>query len=389
MINVFDMSDEEFAKLGTATLEDQAAPPATEEPVKEEPVEEPLTEEPVDEEPPADDEEPEDDAGEPIDEDDEGEEGEEPPVDPVPAQTAQKPFGEEPTEDPPKDKGVEDPAGETVNFEEAYKQIMAPFKANGKMIQAESVEEVIRLMQMGANYTKKMMELQPRRKLLVMLEQNNLLDAEKLSFLIDLDKKDPQAIQKFLKDAKIDPLDIDTDAEPSYQEGRHVVSDQEALVLEHVRELQSLPSGEELLASIRSETWDQGSRRMVFNSPGILHDLHAHYQQGAYQLVADEVERLRTLGHIGFDTPFLLAYKQVGEAMEARGAFGGNAQTQAPATQTRTPVATRTKRPSSPPADNQRVRAAAPPRSTTKTAQSEINLLAMSDEEFLKLRNKV
>ena len=63
---------------------------------------------------------------------------------------------------------------------EAYNKIMAPFKANGKMIELRSPEEAVSLMQMGANYTRKMQELQPHRKTLLMLQDNNLLDAEKL-----------------------------------------------------------------------------------------------------------------------------------------------------------------------------------------------------------------
>lgn len=374
MTNVFDMSDEEFAKLGTTALEDQVPPPPVEEP-EEEPIEEELPgEEP--------EEEPQDDAEEPIEEEDGDEAAEEPVADPVPSQSAQKPFGEKPGEEPTEGEGVSDSEEQPIDYEAAYKQIMAPFKANGKMIQAQNIEEVISLMQMGANYTKKMQALQPHRAMLVMLEQNEL-DAEKLSFLIDLDKKNPQAIQKFLKDADIDPLDIDTDAEPSYQGGQHVVSDQEALVLEHVRELQTLPDGNELLQSIRGDAWDEVSRRMIFNNPGILYDLHFHYQHGAYQRVAEEVERLRAMGQIGPEIPFFTAYQHVGNTMDAQGAFADLASTSAPK-QTRTPVATRTRKPASQQADNQRVRAAAPPRSTVKTAQSEINPLAMSDEEFLK-----
>lgn len=43
-----------------------------------------------------------------------------------------------------------------VDYKAGYEQIMALTKANGKTMQVKSVEEAIQLMQMGANYTRKM-----------------------------------------------------------------------------------------------------------------------------------------------------------------------------------------------------------------------------------------
>ena len=70
-----------------------------------------------------------------------------------------------------------------------YTELMAPFKANGKIVEVRAVSEARRLMQMGANYTRKMQEIAPHRKKLMMLE-NHKIDEEKLSFLIDLANND-------------------------------------------------------------------------------------------------------------------------------------------------------------------------------------------------------
>ena len=51
-------------------------------------------------------------------------------------------------------------------------------------------------MQMGAGYGRKLQDMQPHLKTLRMLEKNNLLDEGKLSYLIDLDQKNPDAIKK-------------------------------------------------------------------------------------------------------------------------------------------------------------------------------------------------
>ena len=82
-----------------------------------------------------------------------------------------------------------------------FDKVTAPFKANGRQMQIEDADDVIRLMQMGANYNKKMAGLKPALKMVKMLERNKLLDEDRLNFLIDLDKKDPTAIAKFLKDS--------------------------------------------------------------------------------------------------------------------------------------------------------------------------------------------
>ena len=69
----------------------------------------------------------------------------------------------------------------SVDYEAFYKKVMAPFKANGKMITLRSPEEAIQLMQQGANFTKKMQAIAPHRKLLIMLENNGLLDESKIN----------------------------------------------------------------------------------------------------------------------------------------------------------------------------------------------------------------
>ena len=111
-------------------------------------------------------------------------------------------------------KAVEKSAEKAVDYKAAYEKIMTPFKANGKLISLESPDEAVRLMQMGANYTKKLQALQPQLRMLRMLENNGLLDEQKLSYLIDLDKKNPSAITKLVKESGIDPIDIDIEKDP-------------------------------------------------------------------------------------------------------------------------------------------------------------------------------
>jgi len=116
---------------------------------------------------------------------------------------------------------------DAVDYKALYEKIMAPFKANGKMIKVDTPEEAITLMQHGANYTKKMHALKPNLKMMRALENNGLLEEEKINNLIDLANKNPDAILKLVQDAKLDPMEMDTSVETTYRPKNHSVSDQE------------------------------------------------------------------------------------------------------------------------------------------------------------------
>ena len=271
------------------------------------------------------------------------------------------------------------PAGE-VDYKAGYEQIMAPFKANGKTMQVKSVEEAIQLMQMGANYTRKMQELQPHRKTLLMLENNGLLDEGKLSFLIDLDKKNPEAIKKLLQDANINPLDVDMDNESTYQEGNHKVSDEEAQFRLVLDELNSNPVGRETLQTINS-TWDQASKEVLWKQPEVMNTINAQRENGVYARITAEIDRRRTLGVIQVGVPFLEAYRVVGDELHKAGAFNDLFKPKAPAA----PVATRAAMPKPTGLDPKAEAAAVHRGSPSKTTSPLEAMQKASDDEFLKM----
>ena len=272
------------------------------------------------------------------------------------------------------------PAGE-VDYKAGYEQIMAPFKANGKTMQVKSVEEAIQLMQMGANYTRKMQELQPHRKTLLMLENNGLLDEGKLSFLIDLDKKNPEAIKKLLQDANINPLDVDMDKESTYQEGNHKVSDEEAQFRLVLDELNSNPVGRETLQTINS-TWDQASKEVLWKQPEVMNTINAQRENGVYARITTEIDRRRTLGVIQVGVPFLEAYRVVGDELHKAGAFNDLFKPKASAV---APVATRAAMPKPTGLDPKAEAAAVHRGSPSKTTSQFEAMQKASDDEFLKM----
>lgn len=388
-MNVFEMSDEEIMSLtgppelpeekeDEAKVEEPAAENAPQQEQEDEPTEEETEGEDGPQEPneDSDDQEPQE----------EGDSDPEPQESPFEGSVSEEAAAEKSDEKEPAES--EEPQAETVDYEAFFRQVTAPFKANGEQIQVQSAEDIIRLMQQGANYTKKMQEISRHRKHLLMLQNNGLLDEQKLSFLIDLDKKNPEAIKKLLKDAGIDPIDLDVSEEPKYEAGRHVVSDQEAEFVATIEEVMAFSGGRETVQSARQ--WDPASQRLLAANPQVLYAIHEQRQNGDYAKIAAEINRRQILGILPATTPFLVAYEHVGNELLAQGTLSTvPAQPASPAQSgLRTPVARKVQKSAKPQVDTRRAKAAASPRTASKGTKREVNPLELSDEEFEKQFNQ-
>ncbi len=280
-------------------------------------------------------------------------------------------------------------AAPALDYKALYEGLMAPLAANGKTIDLRSAEEVRQLMQMGANYTKKMQGIAPHRKVLAMLESNGMLDEGQLSYAIDLIKKDPAAIHKLIKDAGINPLEMDIEQAPRYVEGAHRVSDSQANFQAALTDMKSTESGLGTLREIDTN-WDNASKEFLLQEPQALTLIQQQRENGIYDRIASEVQRQKTLGTMAAEVPFLQAYKTVGDQMmKAQGMIVPAVAT--PATPAAAvplvPVATRVDAPRSPVANSAAAAAASPTRATPAAAKAAFNPLTMSDEDFMKLPN--
>ena len=314
-----------------------------------------------------------------------------------------EPAGEEVTpegEDEPakvEDAGKDSPASEEKAEEEAepapkeetdykaeYQKILAPFSANGKQMQVESAEEAITLMQMGANYNKKMAALKPNLKLLKLLENNGLLSEEKLSFLIDLDKKNPDAITKLVKDSGLDPLEMDV-SKSDYKPNTYTVHDREVELDSVLSDIQDTPTYSKTI-SIVGNKWDGESKKIIVENPQLIKVINDHMANGVFDLISNEVDRQRALNRLN-GVSDIEAYRLVGDEMHNRGALRPASQPaqKAPGT-VREPV------PAKPTAQNQDTRSKKLAASTPKAAapvknDPDFNPLALSDEDFAKIGN--
>jgi hypothetical protein len=275
----------------------------------------------------------------------------------------------------------------TVDYKAEYDRMMAPFKANGKDIAVANVDDAISLMQMGANYNKKMAALKPNLALLKMLENNGLLSEEKIGYLIDLTKKDPGAINKLVKDSGLDPMDLDAEKAAAYKPAAHKVDARELELDAVLDELQTTPSYARTI-EIVSKEWDGPSKQVIADSPQLLKVINQHVQAGIYDRISTEVERERMFGRLqGLSD--LEAYRQVGDAIQARGGFnhlepakaGAQGKPNDPAVVVVTPDTSKEEAAK----DKKRAAGLTKPVATA-SAPKDFNPLSMSDEEFAKVK---
>ena len=244
-------------------------------------------------------------------------------------------------------------------------------------------------MQMGANYNKKMAGLKPNLKLMKLLENNGLLSEERISYLIDLEKKNPAAINKLVKDSGLDPMDLDAENASNYTPNTYTVDDREMELDTVLDSIQDSPSYNRTL-DIVSSKWDGASKQVIAGSPQLLKVINDHVSSGIYDTIVKEVERERVFGRLN-GLSDIDAYRQVGDAIQARGGFNALVQgsSPTPAKPLTAPGANVTK-PSQ--AEQDKLKEKRRAASSTKPAGSgnvvkEFNPLSMSDEEFSKSVN--
>lgn len=274
-----------------------------------------------------------------------------------------------------------------VDYKAAYEQLMAPFKANNREMKVDSVEEALTLMKMGANYNKKMAALKPNLKLLKMLENHDLLDEGKLSYLIDLDKKHPAAVQKLMKDSGIDPLEVDLDKTTDYRPNTYTVNDNE-MELDNVLEEIKHSKAYATTTDVISNKWDMPSKQVLLSNPSIIKIINDHVETGIYAQITAVVEKERMLGRLtGLSD--IEAYKQVGDFLQAQNAFQPKQQVAAPAMKP-SPIATPkpVKGPTEEELRNRKKAAGSTKASPSKQVSMDFNPLALSDEEFEKISSK-
>jgi len=282
------------------------------------------------------------------------------------------------TEDTNTAKQKKDISQAEIDYEAAYKRIMAPFKASKRMMQVDNIDDAISLMQKGADYHNKMKTLSPNLKIVSTLEKEGLLDQNKLNNLIDLSKKDPKAIAQLIKDSGIDPLDIDTDEEVTYKPNNYSVSDKEFKINQAIDDIRDTPSFDKTI-NILAKEWDNESKNLISDNPEIISIINDHVFNGVFDKVQSVVDTERALGRL--QVPDVVAYRQVAEHLQSQGALSNQQESVRPP-----PASVPKAKAQDPAVVKQKRKAAAGTRKTAgKTEAASANYLGMTDEEFMKL----
>jgi len=281
---------------------------------------------------------------------------------------------------------------------EHYREIMKPFKANGKEVQVRSKEEAIRLMQMGAGHVKYQQQVRPMLAQAQTLK-NNGIDADTLNYLIELNNGNKDAIKKLVRDAGLDPYEIETDdeskaADKAFRPKDYSASEEQVTLDDLVTSIRSTEAGSELLEDVRTN-WDQGSRQMLLEDPGILSVISGQKQSGVYDQITAEINRRQTLGDLT-NVSFLKAYHQIGTEMENNGAFTqttsnagcGSTENKTEAEPKRSEVVAKQAAKPKAPNTNDGAAAVAPVKKATPAKPFQGNVLDMSDEEFAKMEKQ-
>lgn len=269
----------------------------------------------------------------------------------------------------------------TVDYKAFYDFLTKPFKANGKEIQVSNPQDMITLMQQGANYSKRMAGLKPSLGYLKLLETHDLLNEEKLGFLIDLNNKKPEAIAKLVKDSNIDLYSFNTDAANGYEPKAQVepYSDFNATVSELSAEQNDTFS--KVMKMVTDS--DAQSQQVIYNNPQVLRVMNEQAANGLFEKITNAIDYERMMGRM-VNVPFLQAYQEM-EAIFLNKANPQQPSQQPPQQQQFTaprPKATKAVTPN-PVTENKRK--ATTPSNSKPVVQPEYDPLKLSDDEIMKL----
>lgn len=289
---------------------------------------------------------------------------------------------EDDSEDAEDDKKEDESTSDADN----WKELTKPFRANNSEMQVDNVEDMRRLMSMGANYHKKMVDMKQDRKHIETLRDNDLLDSDKLSLLIDASKGDKDAITQLIKQGKIDPLQIDVDSDSKYVPRTYEISDETLDVRDVISGLRDTATYEQTMGIV-TQKWDKSSQDAIMKQPDVLNVINDHVASGVYEIISDKVAEQKVLGKLnGLND--VAAYIQVGNELQAAGKF----DVENKSTEDVKPKATKKAKPAPKktvkPADAKKRKRAAAPKQRAPKAEV-LDLDDLSDEEFNKQFNKL
>lgn len=196
-----------------------------------------------------------------------------------------------------------------LSAEEFRELLTKPFKASGREVVFKDPQDILRLMQQGFDYQKKMAGFKPQKRIIKTLEQHGLLDEAKLNQLIELSQGKPEAVAQFLKDRNIDTYELPDVEEKPHQYGNYMVDDQRIDFEEKVNELRGSQYGNAVLSFVNSLPDEDFAT--IFSNQSILDDLTFHAQSGLLDDALNQLAADRAVGKVPSDMSALDAYNAI------------------------------------------------------------------------------
>ena len=273
-----------------------------------------------------------------------------------------------------------------VDYKAFYESVTKDFKAAGKVMPGvKDPDKFIKALQMATDYALKTAALKPVLKKAKMLED---VTDEEFSEMLDFRKRNPEVIKKALKEAKLDPLDLDLE-DIQYTPQSKIMSDADYEFKETIEKL----SQEDAVAFQRTQNivlneLDSTSKTTVLSNPHILSALQSEVVSGRFEKIQAQALQLKAFGGYN-NVPDIELYSYIASEMDKQALQKQGVQNNLTAGEVNAPVTNTVQtKPSvsvvDPELEDKRARAGIQIKPTTPVVKK-YDPTKLSDEEFMKL----
>lgn len=197
---------------------------------------------------------------------------------------------------------------DSVDYTSVVKKLMTEgVKVGGNRITITDPSEIETLIQRGLGANKRMQDLKPKLNMLATLEEHGLIDKEKINFMVDIMKGNPNAIAKLVKDSKIDVLDVE-DNSSEYKPSDYSIPEAQLELQEVLEDMKDHPKYTDTVNLVKR--LDTQSKSLIGKNPRMFATLAVDMEQGVYDQIANIVHSEQAKGNLT-TLSFLEAYSTV------------------------------------------------------------------------------
>lgn len=268
-----------------------------------------------------------------------------------------------------------------IDYKAFYETVTQDYKASGKtMPGVKEPEKFIKALQMATDYALKTAALKPVLKRVKMLEE---VSDEDLAEMLDFKKRNPEVIKKALKEANIDPVELDMD-KVNYVPQVQMISDSEYDFMEILDELSKDVKFNDTRQLILSGL-DAKSKELALTDTRVLKALHQEVVSGRIEQIQAKALELRTFGSVDSSITDLELYATIARQMDQNSSTITQSNPSAMSAQVVSNTQTKqvTKEPN-PELEDKRARAGIQTKPQSKVVKK-YDPTKLSDDEFLKL----